>query len=169
MRLRVAAAMTAVCLLMVVAVPGAAAGGKPERFPVGDQHVTYPAGFLCPFAVKIDAASHSLKGKAFPVAKNGDQTVKITGTGIVTVTNLATGELVNLRTSFRQVFTFHADTTVTVHTSGSILIAFYPVDVGGPGLFYFKGHTHQETLADFTFLEHEATGVQRDMCAELAA
>jgi hypothetical protein len=164
----VVAAVTAGILALSLA-SSALAGGKPEtvKIPVPEP-VVFPAGLSCPFPVEWAFESKNLQSKTFPVQANGDQLVRQTGHVMTTVTNLDSGASLVVNTSDRQDFLFHADGTIDVTINGGALAAYYPTDLGGPAMYYFKGHLHDLVDSEFTLVSHQFSGRSTDLCAALS-
>jgi len=63
---------------------------------------------------------------------------------------------------------FRANGLIDVRGVGGVLAAYFPTDVGGPGMFHFQGVLHDVADADFNLLSHSFKGKTRDLCAALA-
>ena len=154
----------ALALVGLAAVPAAAAG--PERSDIGSFSVDFPAGVLCDFAVRweFDAGGHQL---VFPVQPNGDQVVRSVGGVTGTITNLDGDRSFPIRGDARQDFVFHADGTIDVIINGTVVAGYFPTDVGGPSMWLFRGHLHDEVDGTFTATSHSVSGLATDLCAAL--
>jgi hypothetical protein len=168
---RFVSVLAAVGMLLILVAPAAAAG-KPEHFPAGiGDPVELPAGYVCDFAVRWDTTISHVQVLIFPALPNGDQVVRQTGDSTVVVTNTTASpnRSVTLNIANRQDLIFHADGTITARIDGAILAAYAATDAGGPGMFYFRGHLHDELDSSFTGLSHEFVGTTVDLCAALGS
>lgn len=164
--------LAATALLLVLAAPAAAQG--PERFP--NEPITLgPEVFAgtCEFPVQLVDTFAAGTTKVFPVDEDGDQRVLSTGGFRSTLTNLATGETIDVKTFGRVELTFRADGTVDVSASGGFLAFITAADVQstlGQGIFLVNGHISARLDAEtFLFLEPErVTGRVTDICAALS-
>jgi hypothetical protein len=168
MRHRALAAAAGMGLLFALCAPGVAGAAAPEHILAPEQHVEFAAGMSCPFTSRWDTIDNHSQQLTFPTSSNGDQRILLVGESIIRVTNVQTGESIEVVSGGRIDLTFHADTTVTIDISGRILGAYFPTDVGGPGMFLFLGRLHDEALADFTIVSHSFNGQVTDLCSELA-
>jgi hypothetical protein len=157
--------IAAACLVALTASPAAAAG--PERTPLEGFTAIWPAGQLCEFSVQWDVAAggHQL---VFPEQPNGDVVFRSVGRARVTVTNLDSPQMsVFVRGGYRQDIVVHADGSIDAMINGTVLAGYYPTDVGGPSLWLFRGHLHDELDATFTATAHSFRGNATDLCAAL--
>ena len=114
-----------------------ALAGKPTPCPIGsciNGPVTYPAGVVCPFPVRVEPVIDSTVVHALP---NGD--LFITGRLVQKATNLRTGLVDDVSPSGCSGSSSISDGTTTDISLGQLLWTFFSGDVGGPGLFLFKG------------------------------
>ena len=144
--------------------PAAAAG--PEKVPNGASTIVWDAGVLCPFEVEWDipAVGSTL---IFPVKANGDQLIRQIGPMLTTVTNLESGASIDLRGGIKLDLIFHADGSIDANISGAVLAGYFPTDLGGPSMWFYRGHLHDVLTADFTVLGHSFSGHATDLCAAL--
>ena len=89
-------------------------------------------------------------------------------TGVVRVTNFDTGEWITLSGGVRQDLIFRADGTIDVWINGTVLAAAGVPDLGGPSMWWFRGHLHDVLDATFTRTAHSFTGNATDICAALS-
>jgi hypothetical protein len=155
----------ALAVLLLAAAPAAAAA--PERSKLTAYSVDFPAGLICDFAVNWDFAGTG-NLLIFPVTAAGDQVVRQVGLSTGTITNVDTGASVTIRGGIRQDLVFHADGTIDGIMSGHVLAGYYPTDVGGPAMWLFRGHLHDEIDATFTATAHSFQGNATDLCAALS-
>jgi hypothetical protein len=150
--------------LALVPAAGASAD-KPTRepFPVGND--VFPAGVVCSFPVSIEVLENREKVTTF---SDGRQLV--TGTLKQRVTNLATGESLDLNTSGPATITPSADGSVlTISGRGHSLLFFFSGEPGGPGLFLYIGHNVVTfDVVNDVVTSVRATGRRIDICAALA-
>lgn len=143
-----------------------ALAGKPTPCPIGsciNGPVSYPAGVVCPFPVRVEPVTDSTVIHALP---NGD--LFITGRLIQKATNLRTGQSMTFPRSGPLRLVFNADGTVTDISLGQVLWTFFKQDVGGPGLVLFKGRVvirsnAEGFAASISHVPHEV-----DVCRALA-
>lgn len=145
--------------------PVAAAG--PEKVPNGASTVVFDAGTLCPFEVvwDIPAVGSTL---IFPVKANGDQLIRQVGPMIITVTNTDSGAAMDIRGGIKQDLVFHADGSLDVYISGAVIAGYFPTDIGGPAMWFYRGHLNDVVTADFTAVGHTFSGNATDLCAALS-
>lgn len=163
---RALAPLLAIALLASAAVPALAAA--PERSKLGPLVVDFEAGLVCDFAVRWD---FSAGGNEFvyPVRPNGDQVIRQVGAiSQGTITNLDDGGSITVRGGARLEYVFHADGTLDVTARGIIAAGYFPGDVGGPSMWLFRGHLHDQVDATFTGIAHSFIGNATDLCAALA-
>lgn len=163
---RLAALVGASALVLVVAVPGAAAAG-PERSPNGTGSTTLAAGVACSFAVQWDTVMATGQTLVFPVDAHGDQLVRIVGHFETRMTNLASGSSKLYGGGNRQDLLFHANGSVSVTIDGAVIAAYFPTDVTGPSLWFYRGHLQDKLDASFTALAHAFVGKAVNICADL--
>ncbi|HYH92213.1 MAG TPA: hypothetical protein VD763_03555 [Candidatus Saccharimonadales bacterium] len=128
--------------------------------------VDFAAGQSCAFATRWDfpAGGNEL---TFPVRENGDQLVRQISSAPLTVTNLESGESITLRGGGRIDQLFHADGSLDLFARGTLYIALFPEDEGGPGMYQYRGHYEVDIAADFTFTNVRFKGHVTDICAAL--
>lgn len=163
-RTTIASVLTLALLALVVA-PVAAAG--PERSKISAWTVDFPSGTLCEFAVRWDFPADGTQ-LVFPVRSNGDQLVRAVGRLRGTITNVDDDRSFTLRGGYRLDLLFHADGTIDVVGSGSIVAGYFPTDVGGPSMWFFRGRFHDVVDATFTATAHSFRGNATDLCAALS-
>ena len=164
--------LAAPALLLVLAAPAAAQG--PERFP--NQPVTLgPEVFAgtCAFPVQLVDSFAAGTTKLFPVDANGDQRMLVTGGYRSTLTNLDTGESIDIKYFGRLEYIFRADGTVDLSVSGGALNWLTADDVHsilGQGIWLLHGHVTARLDAEtFLLLEPETVhGRITDLCAALS-
>ena len=150
-----------------IMVSTATAAG-PDHSKVLGFAATFPAGTVCAFTVTWDPPENNVNQLVFPVDANGDQLVRTTGHDVIVVTNADTGASITLRGGFRQDLIFRADGTIDVWINGTVLAAAGVPDLGGPSMWWFRGHLHDVLDATFTRTAHSFTGNATDICAALS-
>ena len=162
--IRRAVALAALGSALAIA-PAAAAG--PEKVPNAASTVVFEPGVVCPFGVvwDIPAVGSTL---SFPVRANGDQLIRQVGPEIITITNAASGDTIHLRGGLKLDLLFHADGSLEANISGSVVAGYFPADLGGPSMWFYRGHLHDVLTADFTVLGHSFSGHATDLCAALS-
>src|SRR4029079_1080372 len=160
------ALVAAAASALAIASPAAAAG--PVHTKIEDFTLVFPAGLACDFPVEWAITTNGNNQLVFAPRKNGDQVTRQTGTNITTATNLDTGASVSLRGGFRLDIVAHADGNLTIEGRGAIISALFPTDVGGPGMFWFRGHLTDQADSGFNVTAHEFVGHADDLCAALS-
>ena len=153
-----------VCVVAVASLVSAAPafGDAPIPLPPNPD-VSYAAGEICPFPVRVAAtANRSL----LHVQRSGE--LIVTGKLTQRATNLSTGKSLDIKSNGPLRVIPHDDGSATLISHGSIFWTFFAQDVGGPGLFVFTGRVVMESGADGF-----ATSVSRppkvlDVCQALA-
>jgi hypothetical protein len=168
MRARLLGILAALALLLVIVTPVAATGGGIDTSKAEDIHVEFEAGLSCPFAVRWDTVTNHQLVLTYPVRPNGDQLVRTIGPARVRVSNVETGKGVTVSIYGPFDLLFRANGLIDVRGLGGVIGAYYPTDVGGPGMFYFQGVLHDVVDADFNVQSHSFKGKTRDLCAALA-
>jgi len=127
----------------------------------------------CDFPVEIVDSFTNSKALAFPEDTNGDQIVSFVGGYRSTITNLDSGESLDISYFGRALYAFHADGTLEVDSGGS-LIAWYTADDTlssfDPGIYFITGRVHIRVDAG-TFLAlqpEQVNGKVIDLCAALS-
>jgi hypothetical protein len=161
-------ALVATLILIAIAAmsPSVARAGKPTSCPVGtciNGPVSYPAGLVCPFPVRVEPLNDSTVVHALP---DGD--VFITGRLVQRATNLRTGESIDFPRSGPLRLVFNQDGTVTDISLGQLLWTFFAQDVGGPGLFLFKGRVVIQSTPDGSAASVSRVPNKIDVCRLLA-
>jgi hypothetical protein len=163
-----------IALATLAAFAGPVAAQGPERFP--NEPVTLgPDVFAgtCAFPVQLVDTFAAGNTKLFPVDENGDQRMLSTGGYRSTLTNLATGESIDIKYFGRLDYVFRADGTVDLSVSGGSLNWFTAGDALstlGQGIWLVHGHVTARLDAEtFFVLEPErVTGNVMDICAALS-
>lgn len=163
---RLAALVGASALVLVVAVPGAAAAG-PERSPNGTGSSTLLAGEYCSFAVQWDTVKATGQTLVFSVDGNGDQLVRIVGYVETRMTNLDSGASKLYGGGNREDLLFHADGTVSATIDGAVIAAYGVPDVNGPSVWFYRGHLQDEVDNTFTATAHAFVGKAVNVCTDL--
>jgi hypothetical protein len=124
--------------------------------------VTYPAGEVCPFPIRIDPG---INRDLLHILRNGDWIV--TGNFIQTATNLSTGKSLAIRSGGPLRIVFHDDGSFTFVSHGSILWSNFPQDVDGPGLVVYTGRVVIEVSPDGFATSVSRIPRQTDVCQQL--
>jgi hypothetical protein len=152
---------------LAIAVQAVTAAG-PEHTKVSGFTLTFPAGTVCQFTATWDVQETNVNQLVFPVDANGDQLVRAAGHVITVVTNADTSASITLSGGFRQDLIFRADGTIDVWINGTVLAAAGVPDLGGPSMWWFRGHLHDVLDATFTRTAHSFVGNATDICAALS-
>jgi hypothetical protein len=148
-------ALAATAVVALLAVTGAS-GGKPVREPLFIESFELPN--TCPFPVFIDITAN----KEF-VTLFDDGRLHVTGKLFATVTNMNSGESLELNISGPAVITADSE-----RIFGRGLFFLFPEDAGGPGLILTTGRVDVIRAADGSVDELTVRGQRVDVCAELA-
>ena len=139
----------------------------PTREPFIQEPVTFAAGEVCPFALRLENVSG---GQTLTAFANGD--VLITGASFTKVTNLDRGLSLIVNGSGPVSITPNANGTLTLKGTGRGLLFFFPGELGPgrPGALLSTTGLVVETLsADFTQVlsfSHQQ-GTTEDLCQTL--
>ncbi len=164
----------AVALVSLLAFAGAVAAKAPDRFP-NEPTVLGPDALAetCEFPVELVDTFAAGTTKVFPADADGDQRVLFTGGFRSTITNLDTGESIDVKYFSRIRYVFHPDGTVDVSATGGTINIFSADDVHatlGRGLFPVHGNSTARLDAEtFLLLEPDTIrGRVFDICAALS-
>ena len=146
---------------------GSAAAAGPVKTPNAANQIVWDAGVLCAFEVVWDIPAVG-STMVYPVTADGDQLVRQAGRMLTTVTNSASGASIDLKGGMKLDLVFHSDGSLDAHISGTILAGYFPTDVGGPSMWFYRGHLHDVLMADFTAVGHSFSGHATDLCAALS-
>jgi hypothetical protein len=166
LRFRIAASAAVMLALVWVSSTSTALAGKPTPCPIGtciNGPVSYPAGVVCPFPVRVEPLIDKTVLHALP---DGD--LFLTGRLTQKATNLRSGESLEFPRGGPLRLVFNADGTVTEISLGQVLWTFFSQDVGGPGLFLFKGRVVIQGNADGFATSVSHVPNKTDVCEALA-
>jgi len=124
--------------------------------------VTWPAGTVCPFPVRVVATANK---SLLHTLRNGQ--LLITGKLVQQVTNERTGASKTFTVNGPLRVIFHDDGSFTLVSHGRILWTLFAQDAGGPGLFVFTGHAVIESNSDGFATSISRVPKVEDVCAEL--
>jgi len=166
LRFRPAALAVVMLAFLWVSSTSTALAGKPTPCPIGaciNGPVSYASGVVCPFPVRVEPLIDKTVLHTLP---NGD--LFITGRLIQKATNLRTGQSMTFPRSGPLRLVFNPDGTVTDISLGQVLWTFFRQDVGGPGLFLFKGRVVIQSSAEgfATSVSHVPNEI--DVCQALS-
>jgi hypothetical protein len=155
-------------IVLTIAFAPAASATPPVREPVESPPIEFAAGEVCGFPVRLEATVN--KGKATTFS---DGRTRFTGSFRTLVTNLSTGESLELNTPGPVLIT-PTPTTLVVRGSGATLFFFFPDDLGPgePGaLLYVRGQLRETLNAEGTELVGPVTitGRVENICDTLAS
>jgi hypothetical protein len=156
------ACATAIATAAFIATASSAKASPPTRIP-SNPPVTWPAGTVCPYPVRVVATQDK---SLLHELSNGQ--LLITGKLAQHVTNMRTGVSRTFQVNGPLRIVPNVDGTTTLINHGNILWTFFEGDAGGPGLFIFTGHVVMEVSVDgFATAVSRAPRTQ-DVCALLA-
>jgi hypothetical protein len=169
-KLRTAASLFALCVMIVGALTLPAAAAPPTPGPVIDD--VFPAGIACSdFALHVTGDGGKRQLHTF-VDENGNPVRFLeTGTGsALTFTNETTGESVSFKSNGSvSSITFNGDGTVTFEVTGHSVTILFPTDVpAGPSTTLVAGRIVFTVDQAGVFTVHEVSGEQTDICALLS-
>jgi hypothetical protein len=148
-------ALAAAVVVALLAVTGAS-GGKPVREPLFIEGFELPN--ICRFPVFIDVTANNEFVTFFD-----DGRVHVTGKLFVTVTNMDSGESLELNISGPAVISPDSERIL-----GRALLFLFPEDVDGPGLILTTGRVDIIRGEDGFIDDLSVRGQTVDVCAELA-
>ena len=161
--------VTVGALLASLLASGTVSAAAPIISKVQSWTLVIPAGVNCDFAVEWDVTAGNTTNQIVFERSNGDILIRQAGRQLVTVTNLDTEESITLRGGFRTDFLLHPDGTADFTLAGTVLVGFFPTDVGGPGQLFIRGLARITGDADFNFFSFDLSGRSTDVCAALSA
>jgi hypothetical protein len=163
MRTRLLAVAT-VAAVTVACVTATGANASPPIPLPPSPDVTWPAGTLCNFPLRIVTTENKSLLHEFP---NGQ--VLITGKLTQRVTNLDTGVSRTFKASGPLRVIPHDNGTTTVISTGRILITLSSAaDAGGPGIFIYTGRVVYQVSADGTTTSVSRIPNSLNVCTVLA-
>lgn len=160
------AAVVAISLISLLVAASSASATPPVRFPVGPADGILEG--VCPFPVQFEDLQNT---QVITVFSDGRLTV--TGAFKSRLTNLSTGEFVDVNAPGPITITPNPDGTLTVSGRGPTLFFFFPGDLGPgkPGaLLYMTGLVVERVTGDFSAIlsfRHNG-GTTEDLCETLA-
>ena len=153
-----------VCVVAGALFAPTALAQKPVIEPYMPEPLEFSAGTVCPFAVRIETVSSKASIKTFP---DGRQLT--TGRTTDRVTNLITGESVDLTGAGSILSVPLPNGDLRLIGRGRILIYLFPGDVGGPALIRVTGRVEETlNLGTDTITSFRLSGKRMDVCAALA-
>jgi hypothetical protein len=154
-------AATAIATLAALLLAPNAGATAPVPIPPNPD-VTWPAGTVCPYPVRVVATANNSR---LHTLRNGQ--LLITGKLVQRVTNERTGASKTIRASGPLRVIIHDDGSFMLVSHGRILWTFFAQDAGGPGLFVFTGHVVMEVDTDGFATSISRVPKVEDVCAEL--
>jgi hypothetical protein len=121
-----------------------AANGKPTRVLITDLQQTFdiPAGGACSFELAGTPIANNETTTTFPPDANGDIREIITGTLELQLTNVGTGNSLDVNVSGPGTVVLHPDGSASEDLQGHAVVLFFPTaDPAGPATELFTGHT----------------------------
>lgn len=159
-------AVVAISIISLLVAASTASANPPTRFPLGPADGTLEG--VCPFAVGFEDLQNTGVMTVF-----SDGRVTVTGAYKARLTNLSTGEFVDVNAPGPITIVPNPDGTLTVSGRGRTLFFFFPGDLGPgkPGaLLYMTGLVVETLTGDFSAtlsFRHEG-GTTEDLCETLA-
>ena len=137
---------------------------KPVKEPVVSEPLEFGAGEVCAFPTRLETVASNMSSKTFP-----DGRMLVTGRSTERVTNLASGESIDLRTGGSALFTPLPNGSLRILLRGRALIYLLPQDVGGPALLLARGRV-AEVLDTTTNIitSFRLRGKRLDVCAQVS-
>jgi hypothetical protein len=163
--------VVAVLLVMMLLSAQLAAAKAPTRGPFIQDPVTFAAGKVCSFQVRLENVRG---GQTIKTYANG--TIKITGAVWTRVTNLDSSQprSVTVNSSGPATITWNSDGTATLKATGPTLFFFYPGNLGegrDGALLRMTGLVTERLSADLTELIPDSFshphGITEDLCQTL--
>ena len=156
-------------LLGVLLSAQVAAAKPPSREAFIQEPVTFAAGEVCSFSVRLENVRG---GQTLTAFANG--TVRITGSVWTRVTNVDRGKSVTVNASGPATITPNSDGTVTLKASGQFLLFFFPGELGAGrdgAVLLTTGLVVERLTADFSEIISftHTGGTTEDLCQTLLA
>lgn len=150
-----------------LAIVPTATGEGPTRDPLVAGPLLFPAGLVCPFPVLLEPTQNGQTIKTFP-----DGSFMITGRFRTRITNLTSGESLEINNPGPIFIHENADGTIAVKGTGTNAFFFFRGDLGPgqPGaLLQLEGLTLETLNADQTqVLSFSHSGKSENLCDTLA-
>lgn len=162
MRNHVSLVLVAVLALSLSSVQ-LALGAGPTRDPAPFDPITFPAGLVCAFPVRVEPARNGATLKAYA---NGR--ILVTGAFVARATNVVSGKSITFNNSGAVTLTPNADGSLSIDARGQLLFFFFAEDLGGARLLRTTGLI-QETLSAnnvVTAFTHSG-GAEENLCETL--
>jgi hypothetical protein len=149
-------AVLSVLVSTAALAPGASAA-PPQREPVPGGVISEPAGAVCDFPIDINPLKLREELTFF-----SDGRIRVTGVAIVEVTNVDTGRSIVINSS--------GPSWLDRNTGqGPQLFFLFPTDVGGPGIYLYRGNVTYTRDDEGNFTSISATGTRSgNLCEALA-
>jgi hypothetical protein len=159
--------LTVVAVALATAV--AAWADKPDKFPAPGGSASFPAGFVCPFALSLEPVVDRATGTVH-FDKQGDvRWFHGSGHLVYRYTNDDTGQSVDLNISGPGKQTEGSDGLLHFDGTGPWTLLFFPTDNPSSTALYIKGHLHFTVdPSDGTLTLVSYTGTAENLCDLLA-
>jgi hypothetical protein len=171
---RTALTLAAATALSTAVATRASATG-PVRAPfVLPPEVVYPAGVVCPFAVRVTWPVNREVSTTFSDDQGNPTRMLVTGHLVLEVTNLATRETKRFNISGPGTVIFESDQgfagSITIIARGPIIQPFLPTDSPSSAFLGFDGLTvlHVSAAPEFKTTLVRSDGPVTDICAEVS-
>ena len=152
-------------IVLCLSVVQPALGAGPTKEPAPSDPISFPAGLVCDFPLRIEAERSKASMKIFA---NGR--VMISGFFLARVTNLNPGgRSITFNNSGAVTLTPNADGSLNVTARGQLLFYFFPEDVGGARLLRTTGIIRETLSADNVVTAFSHSGrAPENLCVTLA-
>ncbi|MGH3648118.1 MAG: hypothetical protein ACRDTM_13215 [Micromonosporaceae bacterium] len=161
-------AVTTAALIALTGGPAFASSPEPWE-PAPSSPVTAPAGTRCDFAVRLEPIIDDVQRRV--LERHPDGSVKreeYKGPLVDRVTNLDTGDSIEVNISGHAFVDYHSDGSFTWTWDGPVLMGFGAGQSNhAPGLYVLTGE-YEVHFADGNRTVRRADGTEQDLCAALS-
>jgi hypothetical protein len=165
LRCRIMLLGTAVAVALLAIAPALAV--PPQREPAPPLNASFPAGFVCPFAMTVTTDFNKAKATTHFDQEGNITRIQVTGHVVQTLTNDETDESVTLNTSGALTIYLREDGSFIAIGRGHGLALQSPTDSPPSTALFIKGHA-EITFVDGSFVFGEVKGNVTNMCEVLA-
>lgn len=156
----------AIAFAVIVGIVGAqpASATGPTKEPAPADPIEFPAGLVCDFPVRLEAARSKATMKIYSSGR-----ILVTGSFVARVTNLnAGGRSITFNNSGAVTLTPQADGSLDIRARGQLLFFFFPEDLGGARLLRTTGQIRETLSADNVVVALSHTGgPEENLCDTL--
>jgi hypothetical protein len=163
-RILLLGAAVAVTLLAIAPAPAV----PPQSEPLPPLDASFPAGFVCPFAMTVRTDISKAKATTHFDQEGNITRIQVSGHVVQTLTNDETDESVTLNTSGAATIYLREDGSLIFIGRGHGLALNLPTDSPPSTALFIKGHAELTIEPDGRFVLGEVKGNVTNMCELLA-